>query len=1048
MPKVVAIADIHLHFWKAFATGFGLSNSRFKQTLEVIADSLRTAKELGAPWICAGDWVHTIGWVHNPVLSQLIEVLQDSRGVPKYTVWGNHDARSRGDLIRTRETVVDALVKSVPDLYLLDGRVSVLEEGYTIYGAGYQPGCAIDLDGVEATVGVFHQMVNGCVLPSGTKLEVEYALDPKELMKHFRVSIVGDIHHLQRFVSLEDGDRYGNLVLVPGSPEHHKFGETGDHGWWVVDLDTRESVLQKSDSPYFITVDGVEEVKADGNFYRITGPCDVGDIPEGAVALAPPKTVVVDREVLGNVTSPKEVLAAWVKLTPPGTGTIGECARYISEGIALLEGEGPVSVASARLQTVSLSNFLCYEDAGFKIEDGVTLVVGQARDFNSNGAGKTTLFEAVFWALFGRTTKGVAAEDVVRRGTDKCNVHLEIEVDGRQLAVSRTRTKEGQTLSVVEDGGEIWGGSTAEVTKALGQRLGITPDLFQALAYFSQSRLVLFSQATDSERKGMLSDLCGLEVFQKASTTARTRLKAVLTEVEAVVRLLEVERGAQVQAAEHLKELREMQVVAEAEAIDSRKALDDLVVELEARAQSAREAALIARRTVEDSYQVNLAALNQHRDELINAAAAKVVGVAEGAKERYDKAVVALGPAVGAPEEPGEVLSALISDAQQRLRGVEEGLGAARTLVEVHCSAASAEEELRAKGLCPTCGQALSQELGQENIKLKLEAVAEARGTVASLEASLVAEEAEQMRLKTQFATLQRSIEYQRSFESLTKELVGVLAAHSAESANVELSVDSQLAKDRTVLEVSRGQANSRVEATLAEQQRRIVHDRTVLDGQRKELAEAVDVFTARVTHASTVLAEHTEKITQREAAIAGLRSESQVMDYWADGFSRTGIQSLLLEEIAANFNVVRSMVFPLLTNGVYDVQFSTTSTTREGEAREKTAFLVYYRGALVPYESLSGGQRRRVDLGVMLSLSLSVARSRNVPGVLGMLVLDEVFGFLDEDGVEALYSTLVEVQSIVPAIYAITHNPDLQSLFPKVVVVVQDEYGVSHLEG
>jgi DNA repair exonuclease SbcCD ATPase subunit len=172
----------------------------------------------------------------------------------------------------------------------------------------------------------------------------------------------------------------------------------------------------------------------------------------------------------------------------------------------------------------------------------------------------------------------------------------------------------------------------------------------------------------------------------------------------------------------------------------------------------------------------------------------------------------------------------------------------------------------------------------------------------------------------------------------------------------------------------------------------------------------------------------------------------ADVCKYWTKAFSKQGIQSLLMEEVAAAFNAARSTIFPLLTRGVYDVQFSATSRTGAGELREKTDFLVWEHGIPIPYESLSGGQRRRVDLGVMLTLCLAVSRQYAIPGVLGVLVLDEVMENLDEDGAECLYAALTEVSNTIPSVYAITHDPRLQSLFPQVLEVEQGEDGISRI--
>jgi DNA repair exonuclease SbcCD ATPase subunit len=155
----------------------------------------------------------------------------------------------------------------------------------------------------------------------------------------------------------------------------------------------------------------------------------------------------------------------------------------------------------------------------------------------------------------------------------------------------------------------------------------------------------------------------------------------------------------------------------------------------------------------------------------------------------------------------------------------------------------------------------------------------------------------------------------------------------------------------------------------------------------------------------------------------------------------------LFLDEIAASFNANRARVIPTITDGLYDVQFSTISRTAAGESREKTEFIVTDEdGNVVDYNTLSGGQRRRIDLAVILTLNIAVSKAYQINGVLGLLVLDEVFDFIDEGGVEPVVSALQEVAKVVPTILVITHDKSMQDMFPNVIKVVQDENKISRI--
>jgi len=193
-------------------------------------------------------------------------------------------------------------------------------------------------------------------------------------------------------------------------------------------------------------------------------------------------------------------------------------------------------------------------------------------------------------------------------------------------------------------------------------------------------------------------------------------------------------------------------------------------------------------------------------------------------------------------------------------------------------------------------------------------------------------------------------------------------------------------------------------------------------------------------------IAEATREAQVHGAALVDTRREQMIYEYWQEGFSKQGVQSLLMDGVAAMFNQERGAIFPALTQGVYDVQFSTRSKTKAGEWRERTEFQVFEQGKPITYAALSGGQRRRIDVGVMLTLIKVVSKWLQVPGCLGVLVLDEVFGFLDASGAEGLSEVLREVQEQVPVVFVVSHEPQLQALFANTIVIQQDERGISRI--
>ena len=980
--KIVVISDIHLHPWSAFSTGDGASNSRLLQTIKVVEESLKYALKNNAPWICAGDMIHTIGFVDNAVLNIWIKLLRDYHGVKKFAISGNHDTRGRGGILNENESVLTAFAEADPNFYILDGgQVQMWHDGPTIYGTPATPkGQPIHL-GPGGDIGLFHGIVEGSITASGYVLP--HSLPLKELQDLYKISIVGDIHHPQKFPG----------VLIPGAPEHHNFGDHGDRGWWVVEMDTDPpAMLQRvSDSPQFLTVTSVEDVRDDGNFYRVKGEV-TGPLPPNATAVASPPTIVQSREpVSGDVG---DFLRRWMKeAKPPGDST-----AVFNAGMELMETSGEIlSPRPARLLFVEARNFMCYEHLTHQVLEGTTLVTGQSRDFTSNGAGKSTIFEAMYWCLFGKTTKGVAAEEVIRDGAKICTVRLIIDLGGKALTIERVRDVDGVKVTAHLDGVAIEGASTIAVTRKVCARLGLTPEIFRALGYYSQEKVFLFSRATDAERKEVLSDLVGLSVLQTASAGAGSEYADITQRVEKDQTILDEKEHNLIWATSSVTQAIEKDESWQQEMMQK---IEDADFEIEVLEGGGSNRWLQDHATETEGKITELEytiVRNQQRYETESKLA-----------EAED--LIALRD-----EKLGEerVLSELAKKYKDALFKRVERQGActrATTLLEKY-------QGLEPGEACPLC----NQEVDQSHIDMMIEAVtSELDEAVANWREADAFSDGLNKELEDQGKVIGK---IQDRLDDISKWI----RVRDASQGIIE--------QNKATLEIYRTQLED-----LGRQAIQLVSDRVaILKKEPNPYADAMKDWIEQESSLAGDIHEIKEEIKLGTA-------ELDILKYWKKGFGKQGLQSIMLDSLAGDFNAIRSDVFPVLTRGVFDVQFSTLSTTQTGEVREKTDFYIQMHGRRVSYNSLSGGQRRRIDVGTMLCLALAQSKMWNTPGVLGMLILDEIFDFLDVDGAEAVCEVLEEINAVIPSIYVVSQRTEMKSLFPQQLEVIQGDDGISRI--
>lgn len=186
-------------------------------------------------------------------------------------------------------------------------------------------------------------------------------------------------------------------------------------------------------------------------------------------------------------------------------------------------------------------------------------------------------------------------------------------------------------------------------------------------------------------------------------------------------------------------------------------------------------------------------------------------------------------------------------------------------------------------------------------------------------------------------------------------------------------------------------------------------------------------------------LTDAEERIATLTADIADTRRNALLAQVW----SKRGFEELKAEILGASapvLNEAADRYANILSDGALRVEFNTLRETRsENLLRLRRA------GDLCSYESLSNGERRRVDLIVALALR-ACARWRLAEPI-NLSVWDEVFDKLDESGLRRAVEVLQQDLSELETVFIVTHNPSLKSVLggAKIMRVIR-EHGISRV--
>jgi DNA repair exonuclease SbcCD ATPase subunit len=184
-------------------------------------------------------------------------------------------------------------------------------------------------------------------------------------------------------------------------------------------------------------------------------------------------------------------------------------------------------------------------------------------------------------------------------------------------------------------------------------------------------------------------------------------------------------------------------------------------------------------------------------------------------------------------------------------------------------------------------------------------------------------------------------------------------------------------------------------------------------------------------------LEEISRQIKENDARINELTQKLEVMKFWELAFSEKGIVRYIIRNILEYFNLKSNEYVSILTNNQFSIEFS-----------DDLSETIKNNGIEVKYISLSGGEKRKLNLAIMLALQdLSSRVSRTDCDV---VFFDEVCDNIDDTGIFAIHNLLLSLREQYPnkKLFLITHNNKLSELLNETQEIrIVKEKGISSIQ-
>jgi DNA repair exonuclease SbcCD ATPase subunit len=180
--------------------------------------------------------------------------------------------------------------------------------------------------------------------------------------------------------------------------------------------------------------------------------------------------------------------------------------------------------------------------------------------------------------------------------------------------------------------------------------------------------------------------------------------------------------------------------------------------------------------------------------------------------------------------------------------------------------------------------------------------------------------------------------------------------------------------------------------------------------------------------------AEATQEIQEAHDLKQDYNTRYETMRFWEKAFSESGLVKYIIRNILKYLNGKVNFYLSHLSKGKFFLEFD-----------EELKETITHQNREVHYISLSGGEKRKIDLAVLLGLQQLLAISSTEES--NLMFFDEIAENLDQDGLDGLYILLSELKKD-KTLFVITHNNYLKSLLDNVrTLTITKSKGVSTLK-
>jgi DNA repair exonuclease SbcCD ATPase subunit/DNA repair exonuclease SbcCD nuclease subunit len=655
------------------------------------------------------------------------------------------------------------------------------------------------------------------------------------------------------------------------------------------------------------------------------------------------------------------------------------------------------SMGEIVLESIDLENFRCFENITLDgLED--KSVIGVIGEYNkskarSNGSGKTTLLMAILWIIYGTYKRGdlsISDKRLIRRKAKSASGTLILNNNGVRIKITRNISKKKSADLELSVDGVNKSSKNHETQDLINELMGMDYELFTAIAFFAERGNDTICSATPGKRKEYLRSILKLDRWEDAGKIAKKEYDTESRELDDMELLIR-------EAEDVLDSINIKSITSKKNVLDSKieekksdlKVLQDKVVKMLALKQSRKD---LRRRLDEASDEMDelKSELKDGEDDLKKNKKELKTALESGTQKAIESKVAKKEKAIESLKK----------------KSSEERFGGESVKKQI--------SELGEEDKCIHCRQDINKKY--KGILLK------------ALEGELS--------------------NYRASYEKITKatkravnelnDLNEILSSITESQETVDENIryierrKEKIEKKKPILaklDKEYSQANTVNESTLRKTQTKIEEGESEVDDLNEELG--------RYNQQIKDHKKHEKGIKNKKKEYKDQVHKVTICKIVSDCFGPNGVSARIISNTLEEIEDYANDILKEIDNGEKRIEFRTNKEVGKGRKkaiRDTLDIWIYdSNGDEGKYEEYSNGESVTINFSIRLALSKVLSKSQNSWS--GIVVLDELFGSLDEYNKEKMVNVINHLKKEFSQVFIISHT-DIKDAFDNTVYI------------